>query len=98
MAKRKPKPATAGERVVTAWNDHHIGIDDVRDDPESRDLASRIDAAIRRAVRKERERCIRAVLYEREQDAVLYEREQDHAAFDRVVNMDRLLCIMKDEL
>lgn len=54
---KKPKPATAGERVVTAWNDHHIGIDDVRDDPESRDLARRIDAAIRRAVRKERDRC-----------------------------------------
>lgn len=62
MAKRKPKPATAGERVVTAWNDHHIGIDDVRDDPESRDLASRIDAAIRRAVRKERERCAKIAI------------------------------------
>lgn len=52
---KKPKPATAGERIAK-WYDHWTSNRTDRDG--DRNLARRIDAAIRRAVRKERERCL----------------------------------------
>lgn len=86
MASKKPKPATAGEKIMVRYG-YILG--EVRRDAWLSKQARVIDAAIRRAVKKERERCVRAVLYEC---------DQDHAAFSSAVNKDRLLCIMKDEL
>lgn len=51
MAKRKPKPATAGEKIADGYA---FGIWHTR-------LSLRIDRAIARAVRKERERCVKII-------------------------------------
>lgn len=49
--KRKPKPATAGEKIARSiWF--------VASDKQAAANARRIDRAIARAVRKERERCV----------------------------------------
>lgn len=49
---KKPKPATAGEKIASGdW-----GL------PRRKELSRRIDRAIARAVRKERERCGQIVL------------------------------------
>lgn len=60
---KKPKPATAGEKIVLSWWAGLTDLSELRDEhnqnsSETRDVARRIDAAILRAVRKERERCI----------------------------------------
>ncbi len=62
MKKPKPKPATAGEKVVLSWLGGLTTLSELRDQhnptlSETRGLAHRIDAAIRRAVKAERERC-----------------------------------------
>ncbi len=59
MAKRKPKPATVGEKIEM----RRIGLtlDEVRNNGH-KDDARRIDAAIRRAVKKERERCAKIAI------------------------------------
>lgn len=49
----KPKPATVGEKIADSVVVNHYS--------ERPRLARRIDAAIRRAVRKERERCAHVV-------------------------------------
>ena len=67
MSKRKTKPATAGERVTLAWYGKQLNLAHLRDAPDewaadAGDLARRIDAAIRRAVKKERERCMKIAI------------------------------------
>jgi hypothetical protein len=53
---KKPKPATAGEKIeMTRFG---LTLDEVRNSGH-KDDARRIDAAIRRAVKTERERCSR---------------------------------------
>ncbi len=64
---KKPKPATAGEKVVLSWLGGLTTLSELRDQhnptlSETRGLARRIDAAIRRAVKKERERWVGLLL------------------------------------
>lgn len=59
VPKRKPKPATAGEKIVML--DTALPISVVRETPEIRMVAKQIDRAIARAVKKERDRCIRCL-------------------------------------
>ena len=54
MASKKPKPATAGEKIAK-WYDNWTSNRTDRDGDSN--LSRRIDRAIARAVRKERERC-----------------------------------------
>jgi hypothetical protein len=56
---KKPKPATAGEKIeMTRFG---LTLDEVRNSGH-KDDARRIDAAIRRAVKTERERCARIAI------------------------------------
>ena len=76
--KRNPKPATAGEKIAASvWFCKIMNgkVPPTLDDQET--LMRRIDAAIRRAVRKERERCEQWALYYlgRDCDAVVGIRE-----------------------
>ena len=57
---KKPKPATAGERLE--MKRFGISLHDVRTRPVSKRVKA-IDRAIARAVRKERERCVWWVLH-----------------------------------
>ena len=58
---KKPKPATAGERITIRWYGvSQMDLAAIREAPcqwsgEAKDLSRRIDRAIARAVRKERE-------------------------------------------
>ena len=59
---KKTKPATAGEKLVQWFWGDMMNLADIRNphtpcEENAREFARRIDAAIRRAVRKERERC-----------------------------------------
>ena len=61
--KRNPKPATAGEKIAASvWFCKIMNgkVPPTLDDQET--LMRRIDAAIRRAVRKERERCAKIAI------------------------------------
>jgi len=55
MIKRKTKPATAGERIAKYTHVWHPSA--FKTPLLDREIARRIDAAIRRAVKKERDRC-----------------------------------------
>jgi len=55
MASKKTKPATAGEKIMVRYG-YILG--EVRRDAWLSKQARVIDAAIRRAVKKERERCM----------------------------------------
>lgn len=65
---KKPKPATAGEKITIRWYGiSQMDLATIREEPvqwagEAKDLARRIDAAIRRAVKKERERCAKIAI------------------------------------
>ena len=67
MAK-KPKPATEGEKITIQWYGvSKMDLSAIREascqwSGEANDLALRIDAAIRRAVKKERERCAQVAI------------------------------------
>jgi len=61
MSKRKTKPATAGERIMM----RHIGCTLIglrKYGLSTHPISRRIDAAIRRAVKKERERCMKIAI------------------------------------
>ncbi len=60
MSKRKPKPATAGEKIV--MRQYGCTMLGVRESSNFGPVARRIDAAIRRAVKKERERCAKIAI------------------------------------
>lgn len=60
MASKKPKNATAGEKIAK-WYDNWTSNRTDRDGDSN--LSRRIDRAIARAVRKERERCVWWVLH-----------------------------------
>ena len=53
--KRKPKPATAGEKIVMRWG-YTLAM--CRHDGFYKMRAADVDRAIASAVRKERERCV----------------------------------------
>ena len=53
--KKKPKPATAGEKIVKGTHVWHPSA--FKSPTFDKEFASRIDRAIARAVKKERERC-----------------------------------------
>jgi len=59
MSKRKTKPATAGEKIMVRYG-YILG--EVRRDAWLSKQARVIDAAIRRAVKKERERCAKIAI------------------------------------